>query len=136
MAQMQDLLKLATASSTQSTYSTGVEKFLKFCRQHGVQPLSADKETIVFFAVALSRSLALSSIQVYLAAVNNLHRQLGFKPPTCNNPRVHMVLQGVKRAQARTMHCQQDSPSLGKSSGIPWLKSKRQSLSNNLTDTC
>ena len=47
-------------------------------------------------AVALSRSLA---IQVYTAAVGNLHRRMGYKVPTHNNPRLRLVLRGAKRTQ-------------------------------------
>ena len=45
------------------------------------QPLPAKKETLVFFTVPLSRSMAPSSIQVYIAAVGNLHRQMGYRVP-------------------------------------------------------
>lgn len=66
-----------------------------------MQPLPAEKETLVFFAVALSRSLAPSSIQVYVAAVGSLHRKLGYRVPTHNNPRLQLVLRGAKRAHVR-----------------------------------
>lgn len=48
--------------------------------------------------------MAPSSIQVYLAAVGSLHRQLGYRSPTHNNPRLKLVLQGAKRAHARATH--------------------------------
>lgn len=54
------------------------------------------------FVVALSRSLAPSSIKVYLAAIGSLHRQHGYKDPAHHNPRLKMVLQSTKRAHAMT----------------------------------
>ena len=101
-AQLQELTNLAIASSTRTTYKTGVRKFFSFCQQHGVKPLPADKETVVYFAVALSRSMAPSSIQVYLAAIGALHRQFGHRQPTHHNPRLNLVLRGAKRAHAMT----------------------------------
>ena len=87
-AQLQDLINHSISASTKSTYRAGVRKFLQFCDRYGVQPLPADKETVVFFAVAMSRCMSPSSIQVYLAAVGSLHRQLGYKAPTHKNPSV------------------------------------------------
>ena len=57
-AQLRDLINLSISSSTQATYGAGERKFYQFCQGHGVQPLPADKQTVVMFAVALSRSMA------------------------------------------------------------------------------
>ena len=70
-AQLQDLLSLALASSTQATYSSAVKQFLNFCMEHGVQPLPADKCTLVYFVVALSLSLSTPTIKVNLSAVGS-----------------------------------------------------------------
>ena len=97
-AQLQDLMSLALASSTQATYSSGVKRFLNFCMEHGVQPLPADKHTLVHFAAALSRSLSTPTIKVYLSAVGSFHRCQGFKDPTHHNPQLRMVLRGTQQA--------------------------------------
>ncbi len=91
-------MSLALASSTQATYSSGEKRFLNFCMEHGVQPLPADKLTLVYFAVALSRSLSTPTIKVYISAVGSLHRRQGFKDPTHHNPQLKMVLRGTQRA--------------------------------------
>ena len=44
--------------------------------------------------------MAPSSIQVYLASIGSLHRQHGYRDPTRHNPKLKIVLQGVKRAHA------------------------------------
>ena len=44
--------------------------------------------------------MAPSSIQVYLASIGALHRQLGYREPTRHNPRLNLVLRGAKRAHA------------------------------------
>ena len=91
-------MSLALASSTQATYSSAVNQFLNFCMQNGVQPLPADKHTLVYFAVALSQTLLIPTIKVYLSAVGSLHRHQGFKDPSHHNPQLKMVLQGTQQA--------------------------------------
>ena len=91
-------MSLALASSTQATYSSGVKRFLNFCMEQGVQSLAADKLTLVYFSVALSRSLTTPTIKVYLSAVGSFHCHQGFKDPTHHNPQLTMVLRGKQRA--------------------------------------
>ena len=101
-------MSLALASSTQATYSSAVKRFLNFCIEHGVQPLPADKHTLVYFAVALGQSLSTPTIKVYLSAIGSLHRRQGFKDPTHHNPQLKMVLRGTQRANLnRTSHPRQ-----------------------------
>ena len=78
-------MSLALASATQATYSSGVKRFLNFCM-------------LVYFAVALSQSLTLPTIRVYLSAVGSFHRRQGFKDPIRHNPQLKMVLCVTQRA--------------------------------------
>ena len=104
-AQLQDLMSLALASSTQSTYSSAVKQFLNFCMEHGVQPLPVDRRKLVYFAVALRQSLSTSTIKVYLSAVGSLQR---FKDLTHHNPQLKMVLWGTRQTNLnRTSHPRQ-----------------------------
>ena len=108
-AQLQELLRTLVAESTR--YSVGVNKFFAFCCCYGVQPLPAKKETLVLFTVALSGSMAPSSI----AAVGNLHRQMGYRVPTHNNLRLRLALRGAKRAHARAAHSAENQSRTGSS---------------------
>ena len=104
-AQLQDLMSLALASSTQSTYSSAVKQFLNFCMEHGVKPLPVDRRKLVYFAVALRQSLSTSTIKVYLSAVGSLQR---FKDLTHHNPQLKMVLWGTRQTNLdRTSHPRQ-----------------------------
>jgi hypothetical protein len=85
------------AVSTRKTYGAGIRKFLKFCGQHQVSPLPAQKETVAYFAVALTRELTPSTIRVYLSAVTLMHRIAGFSDPAHNNYLLKLVLKGAKR---------------------------------------
>ena len=84
-AQLQYLLSQAFAGATQSTYTAGVRRYLRFCEQYHLRPVPAHSHTVAFFAAALSRSLAPATVRVYLAAVANMHRALGVPSPTRRN---------------------------------------------------
>ena len=86
------------ATSTRKTYGAGIRKFLKFCDQHHACPLPAQKETVAYFAVAMTRELTPSTIiRVYLSAVTVMHRIAGFSDPTRHNYLLKLVLKGAKR---------------------------------------
>jgi hypothetical protein len=78
------------------TYGAGIRKFLKFCDQHHVSPLPAQKETVAYFAVALTRELTPSTTRVYLSAVTLMHRITGFSDPAHHNYVQKLVLKGAK----------------------------------------
>ena len=88
------------AASTRRTYRAGITKFLKFCDQHHVCPLPALKETVAYFAVAMSRELTPSTARVYLSAVTLMHRMAGFSDPAKHNFLLKVVLKGARRIHA------------------------------------
>ena len=65
---------LAFAPSTREMYKAGISKFKQFCDHHQRPALPADKETIVYFALALSRLLSLATVKVYLSSVRAWHQ--------------------------------------------------------------
>ena len=85
------------ATSTRKTYRAGIRKFVKFCDQHHACPLPVQKETVAYFAVAMTRELTPSTISVYLSAVTVMHRIAGFSDPTRHNYLLKLVLKGAKR---------------------------------------
>ena len=97
LKQLNHLHSIATASSSQSSYTSGQRRFTRFCRNIKASPIPASKTTVALFAAALSRTLAPSSIKVYLAGVSLLHRRAGFLSPTCHNPALQLALRGICR---------------------------------------
>ena len=85
------------AVSTQRTYGAGIRKFLKFCDQHHVSPLPAQKETVAYFPVPLTQELTPSTARVYLSAVALMHRITSFSDPAHHNYLVKLVMKGAKR---------------------------------------
>ena len=59
--------------------------------------MPAQKETVAYFAVAMTRELTPSTIRVYLSAVTVMHRIAGFSDPTRHNYILKLVLKGAKR---------------------------------------
>ena len=98
-AQLQLLIRNASAGSTRATYSSGVRRFIQFCHKHAVLQLPASKLMVAYFATDLSRSLAPSSIAVYVAAVASLHRSAGLRDPTRHNPLLQLAKRGARRVR-------------------------------------
>ena len=59
--------------------------------------MPASKETVTYFAVAMSRELTPSTVRVYLSAVILMHKIAGFSDPTHHNFLLKVVLKGAKR---------------------------------------
>ena len=51
-----------------STHTTGIQQFLHFCHKYHAQPLPASRETLVYLATDLSRSLAHGFIRTAVRA--------------------------------------------------------------------
>ena len=96
-------MRLAFAPSTRATYKAGITKFRQFCLHHKMPALPADKETVVYFAVAMSRSLSPATIKVYLSTISTRHQQNGYKSPTSHNPILRWILKGSRKRYAH-MH--------------------------------
>jgi hypothetical protein len=94
---LSELLTLSMASSTRSTYNVGLRCFAHFCESHNVSDIPASRDTIIYFAVSLSKTLSPAIIQVYISAVGAAHRERGLQDPTRDNHRLRLVLKGIRR---------------------------------------
>ena len=88
-----------SASST-NTYRSGLKQFIQFCQSISAEYLPASKQTVALFAAHLSRSVSLTTIKVYLAAVSFQHRRAGLSSPTRHNTSLQLALRGVARKQS------------------------------------
>lgn len=62
--------------------------------------MPASKDTITYLVVALSKTLAPATIQVYISAVGAAHRERGLQDPTRDNYTIKMVRlsgRGIRR---------------------------------------
>ena len=67
---------------THTTYSSAQKLYFRFCADHQLQPVPASEQQILRFIVyAHQKSLAPSTIQVYLSGVSSLHTLNGWEAP-------------------------------------------------------
>ena len=103
-ATLKDVLELAFAPSTRETYKAGISKFKKFCDHHKRLALSADKETVLYFAAALSRSLSPATVKVYLSSTSAWHQLQGYTSPTKHSSILRLIMKGAKKRYAHVSH--------------------------------
>ena len=89
---------LAVAPSTRRTYTTGERRYLAFCAVCRWDPLPATDLTLSCFAAHMAGRVKPGTVRVYLAAVRNLHLDLGLPDPTANSTLLHRVTKGIHRA--------------------------------------
>ena len=98
------LMASGLSKATHLSYSSGQRCFIDFCLQFGLSNpdnsiLPASDVTILRFISYLSLSYQPSTVKSYLSAVRSLHVMLGLDNPFVNNPRIQLVLRGIKRLQ-------------------------------------
>ena len=91
------------APSTQRTYKSGQERFLKFCQQGNFTPLPVNQSLLCSYVSYLAdQGLKHCTIKVYLSAIRNLQISYGLGDPFAGVawPQLDLVMRGVKRAEA------------------------------------
>ena len=90
------------ADSSQKTYKSGENRYLRFCQSANWTPLPAPEATLCKFVSFLaSEGLKHRTIKTYLSGVRFLHIRSGFPDPfTSHLPRLGYTLKGVKRVEA------------------------------------
>ena len=88
--------------STQQTYRSGKNRYLKFCADRRITPTPVIEPVLTSFVAHLAvQGLKSRSIKVYLSAVRHLQIESGFPDPFLSHmPRLEYVLKGVKREEA------------------------------------
>ena len=92
------------AASSQKTYKSGENRYLRFCRDSRVNPLPLC-ETILckFVSYLADESLQHRTIKTYLSGLRFCQIKAGLGDPFQSlMPRLDYVLKGVKRVQARS----------------------------------
>ncbi len=102
-------MRTSLSENTRRAYRCGWKRFLAYCDEVGVDPLAATPDDVANFIVRMASSprssgattkrgepLALSTIRVFLAAVNREYRDQQRTPPG-DGPKVRSVLLGLGR---------------------------------------
>ena len=107
---MEEFRKRSVATSTERVYGSAQERYKRYCRAAGRQPLPTSERTLCrFVALLATQGVSLTSIKCYLAAVRHWHIAEGWGDPHIGSmPKLEQVTKGIKSIQARAL------PSLGK----------------------
>ena len=89
---------LAISGSTRRTYSAGERRYLGFCAVCKCDPLPASDFMLSAFAAHIAGRVKPGTVRVYLAAVRNLHLDLGLPDPTADAALLPRVTKGISRA--------------------------------------
>jgi integrase len=90
--------RAARAGSTLRAYAHDWKQFRLWCDRHGLDPLPASVETVIFYATDLTKNQhrKWNTLQRRLAAISQRHQQMGFEPPT-RAWSVKQFLSGLRR---------------------------------------
>ena len=94
-------LAQALAPSTLRTYQSGQRRFLRFCTDADLQPLTLSENLLCLFVAHLaSQGLVPQTIKAYLSAIRFFHIMAGHGDPFAPGalPRLQYVVRGIKRA--------------------------------------
>ena len=88
---------MAIAPSSRKTYSASERRYLQFCQQHNLDALPGTDTVLSYYAAYLTRTLRPSSVHVYMAAIRNLHHELGLEFPAGPTTLLARVMRGIAR---------------------------------------
>ena len=101
---MRKYFTMGLASSTQRTYKSGKERYLKFCQLAGASPLPGGESILCRFCAYLANDgLCHRTIKVYLSAVRHMHIAAARPDPFAGATplsKLQYVLRGIKRSEA------------------------------------
>ena len=95
-------LSLGLAPTTRATYSTGWQKFTKFCTTTKNSPLPASEQTLLLFVSSLAvNRISHGTIKVYLSAIRHMHVKEGLHSHFSQQvtPRLQLTINGIKKSQ-------------------------------------
>ena len=97
------------AQSTSRTYSSGVAKYLAYCKEVGRAALPSNEELMSGFVAKLAEGkLAYASIRTYLLAIRHHHIASGLGDPKIfQMPRLEYILKGVRKEGAHSRSIKQ-----------------------------
>jgi integrase len=84
LAQAEASFRAARAGATLRAYEHDWKRFCAWCQQHGFVPLPASSRAAILYATDLTKNQGrrLGTLRRRLAAISQLHQQMGFESPT------------------------------------------------------
>ena len=92
------------SSSTHRTYTTGINRFNKFCTDHHINsPFPLSQSLLCYYVSYLAdQGLSTGTIKVYLSALRHKQVALGFPDPQHSTmPKLKVIINRITRAKAK-----------------------------------
>ena len=89
----------AIADTSTAVYTSGLRKYLGFCRQVDRPSFPLSQHLLELFVVSVASSLSFATIRVYLAGLQYFSTVWGYPCAIRKMKRLHYVLRGVRRLQ-------------------------------------
>jgi hypothetical protein len=87
----------AFAQSTQASYRTHLQTYLRFCIFYGLVPVPALQSTLTCYVAHLARSYAPKTVDIYMNIIRIIHEEAGVANPLVANYEVKMIKKGLAR---------------------------------------
>jgi hypothetical protein len=87
------------APATRRAYNSAWRAFEAWCAQHGQQPMPASAGAVAMYLVAGARRLAVSSLMVHRAAIDEAHRALDHPRP--DSAHLRKIWKGIRKTHGR-----------------------------------
>lgn len=87
----------AFAQSTQASYRTHLQTYLRYCLYYGLTPVPALQSTLSCYVAHLARSFAPKTVDIYLNIVRIIHEEAGLANPLLANYEIKMIKKGMAR---------------------------------------
>ncbi len=98
LVQAEASFRAARAASTRRAYQHDWQQFRRWCERHALVPLPAAPQSVILYATDLTKNekRKWNTLQRRLAALSQLHQQMGFPSPT-RDWAVGQFLAGLRR---------------------------------------
>ena len=95
---VQEYYTAALTSATHKTYKAAEQKYLTFCANFSLPPITTSENILCYFAACLGQEgLASSTIRNYLSGVCQIQIAAGFPDPLIDHmPQLRQVLKGIR----------------------------------------
>ena len=88
----------ALAPNTRASYRSGLNRYIKFCRQTSALPFPLIQIVLQLFVTSLARQLKYVTIKVYLCGIQYESIILGHPEQISSMPKLHYVMRGIRRS--------------------------------------
>ena len=88
----------ALAPSTRSSYRSGLNRYILFCKRTYATPFPLAEIVLQLFVTSIANYVKFSTIKVYLCGIQYQSIVCGYSEKICAMPKLHYVMRGIRRS--------------------------------------